>query len=254
MPSFASIAGKAWAALAILALSLPSPAAADVKVHGATTVTFGIMRPHQAEIEKLAGVELTILPSSTSRGLADLVEAKADIAMLAEPLEDITRILNAKRPGFVNPADFVSKHVANAYIQFIVHPSNPLKTLSQEQLAGLFSGRIKNWSELGGTNQQVLVVGEPTSSPHRMIGEALQIAFASDLRAVQNTNQTAIIVAQAPGAISYITTAHGLAIRSKFSVVNSDLKLPLQLHLAFRKDAPEHVKRVVEAAASVGEK
>jgi phosphate transport system substrate-binding protein len=212
------------------------------------------MRPHQAEIEKLAGVELTILPSSTSRGLSDLVEAKADIAMLAEPLEDISKVLNAKRPGFIDLEDFVGRHVANAYIQFIVHPSNPVKTLSNGQLAGLFSGRIRNWSEIGGANQQVLVVGEPTSSPHRMIGEALQISYASDLRAVQNTNQTAIIVAQAPGAISYITTAHGMEIRGKLSVVNSDLKLPLQLHLAFRKDAPEHVKRVVEAAASIGEK
>jgi phosphate transport system substrate-binding protein len=239
-------------ALAILALSLPNPATADVKVHGATTVTFGLMRPHQAEIEKLAGVQLTILPSSTSHGLADLVEAKADIAMLAEPLEDIAEVLNRKQPGFVNLADFIGKHVANAYVQFIVHPSNPVKTLTNDQLAGLFSGRIKNWSELGGANQPVLVVAEPTSSPHRMIQEALGISYAPDLRVVQNANQTAIIVAQAPGAISYISTAHDLPIRSKLSVVASELKLPLQLHLAFRKDAPEQVKRVIDAAVLVG--
>jgi len=242
------------AALATLALSLPNPASADVKVHGATTVTFGLMRPHQAEIEKLAGVQLTILPSSTSHGLTDLVHAKADIAMLAEPLEAIAAVLNKKQPGFVNLADYTGRHVANAYVQIIVHPSNAVKALTNDQLAGLFSGRIKNWSELGGANQPVLAVGEPTSSPHRMIQEALGIAYASDLRVVQNANQTAIIVAQAPGAISYITTAHDLPIRNKLSVVSSELKLPLQLHLAFRKDAPEHVKRVVDAAASVGAK
>jgi phosphate transport system substrate-binding protein len=242
----------ATAALATLLLAPPGAGAAEVRVHGATTVTFGLMRPHQAEIEKLAGVQLLILPSSTSHGLRDLVEAKADIAMLAEPLEDIAQALNRKQPGLVDLRDFVGVHVADAYVQFIVHPSNPIKSLSKEQLAGLFSGRIKNWSEIGGASQAVLVVGEPTSSPHRMIQEALGISYAPDLRAVQNANQTAIVVAQAPGAISYISTAHELPIRSKLSVVACDLKLPLQLHVAFRKDARDEVKRVIDAARSVG--
>lgn len=240
------------AALLILALSCSTPACADVKVHGATTVTFGLMRPHQAEIERLAGVQLIILPSSTSRGLADLVQAKADIAMLAEPLEAIADVLNKKQPGFVSLAEYTARHVANAFVQIIVHPSNTVKALTSEQLAGLFSGRIRSWSEVGGANLPVLAVGEPSSSPHRMIQEALGITYAPDLRIVQNTNQTAIVVAQAPGAISYITTAHDLPIRDKLSVVSSELRLPLQLYLAFRKDAPEQVKRVIDAAASVG--
>jgi hypothetical protein len=87
-----------------------------------------------------------------------------------------------------------------------------------------------------------------------MIQEALGISYAPDLRTVQNANQTAIIVAQAPGAISYISTAHDLPIRNKLSVVACDLKLELQLHLAFRKDAPDEVKRVIDAARLVGAK
>jgi len=114
-----------------------------------------------------------------------------------------------------------------------------LAKLSDEQLAGLFSGRIKNWSEVSGASQPVLLVGEPTSTPHRLIKEALGIAYAPELRVVQNTNQTAIIVAQAPGAISNISTAHDVPERSKFKVVQSELKLGLKLYLAFRKDAPD---------------
>ena len=36
-----------------LALAFATPAAADVKVHGATTVTFGLMKPHKEKIEQL---------------------------------------------------------------------------------------------------------------------------------------------------------------------------------------------------------
>jgi phosphate transport system substrate-binding protein len=226
-------------------------ASAEVKVNGATTVTFGLMKPHKDKIEQNAGVTLAILPSSTTRGLTDLALGRADIAMLAEPLETAAESVNKKQPGTVDADQLVGKHVGNAYVQFIIHPSNPVQKLSKEQLAGLFSGKIKNWAEVGGADQAVLIVGEPTSSPHKMISDALATAYAPDLRVVQNTNQTATIVSQAPGALSYITTAHDLPERSKLKVVDSEVKLPLALYLAFRKDASSDVKKVVEAAAAV---
>ena len=239
-------------AVVVLLLFIASSALADVKVRGATTVAFGLMIPQKSKIEQLAGVEFTILPSSTTHGLVDLVEGRIDIAMLAEPLETAAAALNSEQPGRVTLEDYIGRHVGNAFVQFIVHPSNPIQKLTRPQLAALYSGAIKNWSQLGGNNQTVLLVGEPTSSPYRLIKESLAISYASDLRVVQNTNQTAIIVAQAPGALGNISTAHGVPERGKFKFVDTDLKLPLQLYLAFRKDAAEPVKRVVDAAVSVG--
>ena len=243
-------------ALAAILLSAiaTSSADAEVKVHGATTVTYGLMKPQQAQIEKISGTKLTILPSSTSRGLTDLAEGKADIAMLAEPMQSAAESLNKKQAGSVKVEEFEGSLVGNAFVQFVVHPSNPVKALTKVQLAGLFSGRIKNWSEIGGPNQPVLLVGEPTSSPHKMIAEALAITYAPTLRVVQNTNQVAVIVAQAPPALGYISTAHDIPERDKLQVVTSDVKLPLALYLAYRKSASEEVMKVVKAAASVATK
>src|SRR5262249_16370975 len=242
--------GSAGAVALALALAA-GPAAAEIKVNGATTVTFGLMKPHKEQIEQKAGATLAILPSSTTRGLTDLAQGRADIAMLAEPLESAAESINKKQPGTIDADKLVGRHVGNAYVQFIVHPSNPVKSLSKEQLAGLFGGRIRNWSNVGGADQPVIVIGEPTSSPHHMISEALHTTYAPDLRVVQNTNQTATIVAQAPGALSYISTAHDIPERSRLKVVESEVKLPLALYLAFRKDAGDDVKKVVEAAAAV---
>jgi phosphate transport system substrate-binding protein len=238
--------------LAISALMLVCAAHAEVRVHGATTVAFGLMNPQKAKIEQLAGVELSILPSSTTHGLADLAQGRADVAMLAEPLKSAAAAVNEKTPGLVDRSQYADSHVGDALVQFIVHPSNPVRTLTKAQLAALYSGRIKNWSELGGSNQSVLLVGEPTSSPYRLIRDALGISYAPDMRAVQNTNQTAIIVAQAPGAISNISTAHNVPERSRLKVVDTDVRIPLALYLAYRKDAPAEVERVVDAARSVG--
>src|ERR1700693_6375600 len=101
-------------ALAVLMLVVASSAWADVKVHGATTVAFGLMNPQKAKIEELAGVVLAILPSSTSHGLADLVQGTTDIAMLAEPLESAAAALNKLEPGRVNLADYIGREVGTA--------------------------------------------------------------------------------------------------------------------------------------------
>jgi phosphate transport system substrate-binding protein len=241
------------AVLAAITAMVGGSAYADVRVQGSTAVAYGLMHPQKANIEKLAGVEITILPSSTTHGMAALADGKADIAMLAEPLESLATAMNSKQADFINPATYEDRHVGNAYVQIIIHPSNPVQSLPRAKLAALFTGEIKNWREIGGADQPVLLIGEPTSTPHRLIKEALGITYSPELRAVQNTNQTAIIVAQVPGAISYITTAHDLAIRDKLKVAQTDLSLPLALHLTCRKDAAPDVKRVIDAAAKVGQ-
>lgn len=232
-----------------LLLSLDLALAGEIRVHGATTVTFGLMKPQQPAIERQAGSKLIVLPSSTTHGLADLARGKADIAMLAEPLEAAAAAVNGQSPGLVEVDDYVGRHVGDAFVEFIVHPNNPLRTLSKRQLAGLYSGEIRNWAQIGGRDLPVLLVVEPTSSPYRLIKASLEIAYAPDARVIQNTNQAAIIVAQAPGALGNVSTAHDVPERGRFKVITTELKLALPLYLAYRKDADDAVKRVVAAAA-----
>src|SRR5262249_16420162 len=103
--------------IAIAVAAYPRPAAAEVRINGATTVTYGLMKPNKDRIEQLAGVALAILPSSTTRGLTDLAQGRADIAMLAEPLETAAESVNQKQPGTVRTEELAGRRVGNAYIQ-----------------------------------------------------------------------------------------------------------------------------------------
>jgi phosphate transport system substrate-binding protein len=248
---FSALSRVASSSLVLTAV-LCQAAQADVRVHGATTVAFGLMAPQKSKIEQQASVKLELLPSSTTHGLGDLAQGNADIAMLAEPLATAAAAVNQKHPGLINLDDYVGQHVGDAWVQFIVHPTNPLEKLAKWQLAALYSGRIKNWSELGGADQPVLLVGEPTSSPYRLIRDTLGVFYTPDMRIVQNTNQTALIVAQAPGALSNISTAHDVPERSRFKVLETEVAIPLRLYLAIRKDAPPEIVRTVEAAIAAG--
>jgi hypothetical protein len=60
-------------------------------------------------------------------------------------------------------------------------------------------------------------------------------------------------VAQAPGALANISTAHDVPERNRLRVIETDVRIPLHLYVAIRKDAREEVKRVLEATAKAGQ-
>jgi phosphate transport system substrate-binding protein len=53
----------------------------------------------------------------------------------------------------------VSTIVGYDMLVFIVHPSNPVGTLSMDQVRGIFSGKIKNWNEVRGPDHEIIIVG-----------------------------------------------------------------------------------------------
>jgi phosphate transport system substrate-binding protein len=226
--------------------------AQEVNVQGATTVSFGLMIPKKAEIERMSGATLKILPSSTSRGLSALVAGNADIAMLAEPLDDAVAAALKATPGSVDPSKLEGVHVANAETQIIVNPANAATRLTDQQVADLFGGKIENWKQVGGADMPVLVVTEPTSSPHQLLQKLFKFSMTPKARPVQNASQTAQVVAQVPGAVSYLSTAHQVPDRDRVKIVATETKVPLELYVAIRKDAKPGVRKVVEAAKQLG--
>lgn len=247
-----ALAGGA-ALCAMLSISgFPSASAAEIMIQGATTVASGIIGPHEAEIESASGQMINILPSSTSKGLAALVAGETDIAMLAEPLESAAQKALEKAPGSFDLAALEGFHVGDAQTQIIIHPSNTVPSLNKEQVAGLLGGTITNWKDVGGPDLEVLVVTEPTSSQHKFLAEIYGFSWSAGAREVQNASQTAQIVAQAPGSISYLSTAHQVPDRDKVKVMETGVSVPLSLYVAIKKDASPEVRKVVEATMAVG--
>src|ERR1700733_15735064 len=142
---------------AFLALGATAQAR-TVAIHGSTTVSAAVLVPHKDDIEKASGETLDIVANGSGRGLADLTAGKADMAMISAPLEAEAAAANAKTPGSVDPAKLVVHQIGEARVAFVVHPSNPVKELSLAQIAGILSGKISKWSEVGGADQPIVVV------------------------------------------------------------------------------------------------
>ena len=102
----------------------------------------------------------TYLVSATSddEAFQALLNKEAMIGMSARRItQDEARALRADDAGsMVSPEQ--ERIIAVDSMVVVTHSSNPVQQLSQEQLAGIFSGQIDNWSELGGEDRPINVI------------------------------------------------------------------------------------------------
>jgi phosphate transport system substrate-binding protein len=145
------------AALTLSLSAFMSQAIADTLIiQGSSTLNRRLFERHQAEIEQASGHELTVIPSRTMLGLIALLEGRAHLAMISAPLKSEVATLQKAMPGL--PYERLQAHeIAATRVAFGVHQSNPVRKASLEQLKGILTGKITNWSALGGKDQPIRV-------------------------------------------------------------------------------------------------
>jgi len=98
-------------------------------------------------------VQIHISAHGSSTGFKGLMSGGAQVWASSRPVKD-KEIIQAK--ALTNLQEVGSEHVvAIDGLAIVVHPNNPIKTLSKRQLALVFSGKVKNWQELGGFHQDI---------------------------------------------------------------------------------------------------
>ena len=101
----------------------------------------------------------------------------------------------------------VENVVAIDGIAVCVDPANTVTGLSKEQLIDIYTGVITNWSEVGGENAPIIVVGREAGSGTRGAFEEIlkvddKCAYANEL---DSTGAVMAKVASTPGAIGYVS-------------------------------------------------
>ena len=98
-------------------------------------------------------------------------------------------------------------------IAVIVHPSNPVETLSTEELRGIFTGTITNWSEVGGADAPISPYVVTAGSATRSVFAAavLEGADYADVTVVDPDARMVPTVARDPHSIGQISFSFALA-------------------------------------------
>ena len=130
-----------------------------VVVDGSTTV--GPIAKAFAEyyMGKHAEVNITVSESGSGNGAKSLINGACDVATMSRPMKNSET--KAAQDAGILPIEHI---VAMDGIALIVHPSNPVAGLSIEQVAAIYTGKIKNWKELGGPDKPIVVISRDTNS------------------------------------------------------------------------------------------
>lgn len=141
------------------------------------------------------GVRVDVQTGGSSRGITDARQGVADIGMVSRALKD-------------TEADLLAFSIARDGIAVIVHASNPVPELTDDQVRALFTGKISRWTAVGGPDIPVTVVNKAEG---RSTLELFLTHFGlrnADVRAhvvIGDNEQGVKSVAANPGAIGYVS-------------------------------------------------
>jgi ABC-type phosphate transport system substrate-binding protein len=195
------------AALTILLALIGGHASAAPEVvvlQGSTTFATTVVVPHAKQVEAETKLSLDVVPNKSSLGLLALLEKKADLAMLSTSLAYEVDFLRQSNPGL--PFDRLQAfEIARTRAAFVVHPGNPVRYVSLDDIRRILTGEIANWKALGGPDLPVRVVavrqggGVLGTVETRLLGTGR--ITAPDVIRVQVGTQVVKVVAQEPGAM-----------------------------------------------------
>ncbi len=152
-------------------------------------------------------VQITVSAGGSGAGRSGACQGSFDVGMSDVPLTD-------QEKASLNCADASQTAVA---IEAFAVAANPrgigsVQALTAEQMQGLFTGQITNWLQIGGDDQQVVLINRLKGSGTRQQmanylfgGDDTQFAVGAS---EEDNSQTVVnTVSQTPGAISYLGLA-----------------------------------------------
>ncbi len=213
-----------------------------------TTAWVGRFRLDYPQIDILAE------GGGSNAGIKALIEGETDLCAASRPLQagEIRRLLHTR--GSLGISVMTAKDALSIYL----HPDNPLRSLSLDQVRNIFTGKIGNWSELGGHDTRVTVICRAaTSGTSLYFGEHV-LQGASCHRAakeVPTTEEVILRVNSDPGAIGYGGLAYGEHLRhvaidgiepSTENVRNGSYPIARYLYLFAAQPLEGHIKTFVD--------
>lgn len=102
---------------------------------------------------------IAVTGGGSGTGLAALINGTCDIAVSSREIKRQERELAGKKG--VTPTEY---KVALDGLAVVVNPANPVSQLTLDQLADIFTGKIKNWKELGGQDLKIVVLSREVNS------------------------------------------------------------------------------------------
>src|SRR5215468_9906425 len=140
--------------------STPTPALSNqMVIVGSTTLLPIAQKAVDVFSKRKPEIKINLTGGGSQVGINALVDGISDIAMSSRDLKE-----EEKEKLRVKKVEAKGHIVAWDGIVPIVHPSNPVKSLTIAQLKDIYTGKVTDWKEVGGKNGPIVVVARDTTS------------------------------------------------------------------------------------------
>lgn len=200
--NFKRVMASMLAGTLIMGITLPAYAGLSGKLTASGSSAILPMAKAAAEqfMDKNPDVSVSISGGGSFTGLKQVAEGAVDIGNSDVPAEG------------AEYKDLVGTKVAVAPFVIIVNKNNDeVKNLSQDQLIDIFSGKIKNWKEVGGADKKITVIGRSTTSGSRATIKktVMKSEEFTDSMVIQDSNGAVRkAVSTTAGAIGFVDAAY----------------------------------------------
>ena len=172
------------------------PLSGTISMAGSTSMEKMANALREGFMAENSSVTVTAEFVGSSAGIESLLGDQCDIGNASRQLKD-----SEKEAGAVENV------VAIDGIAVIVNNQDAVENLTKDQLAKIYTGEVKSWSEIGGPDASIVVIGREAGSGTRDAFEELleikdQCAYANEL---DSTGAVLAKVASTPGAIGYVS-------------------------------------------------
>ena len=176
----------------------PAALSGTVATDGSTSMEKVIGALGEAFMEANSGVNFTYNPTGSGSGITAVSEGRCDIGLSSRALKD-----SEVASGLVGTV------LAYDGIAVIVNPANTVEDLDIETIAKIYTGEITNWSEVGGADAEIVLVGREAGSGTRSGFEELTetVDKGQYRQELTSTGDVITAVAQNPDAIGYASLA-----------------------------------------------
>lgn len=150
--------------------------------------------------EKNPNVKVNVQGGGSGQGLSQIAAGTVQIGnsdVFAEEKKIKTDKIEDNKVAVVGMGPVVNKEVK-------------VDNLTSQQLADIFTGKIKNWKEVGGEDKEIVVINRAEGSGTRATFEKFALNGQQSVKAQEQDNSGSVqkIVAQTPGSISYLAFSY----------------------------------------------
>jgi len=195
-----------FAAICMAGVAVFPAFAEELVLKGSTTVLPISQKVAESYMKLHPDVKISLSGGGSSNGIKAIIDKTTDIgnsSRFIKPKEIELAVSKGIYP--------VPHRIALDCIVPIVHPKNQVQDLTKEQLRDIYTGKIKNWKEVGGDDMAIVVISRDTSSGTFEVWESLVMEKARVIPGaltVPSNGGLVQTVSTTPGALGYIALGY----------------------------------------------